>query len=231
MKVIADSIHQQAAPAGDFEHSGAASPELHPVVEAPWFEGVPPWPWPIADCKPFSFIRLSGDMTDLEVGSVMAQFVGCNDAESEPTVAGLLTAEIEREAVSLSSGIQVSGSGREINPSCCSGLEEWREWFECLTSGRSPWMGHDPTPWIERAGNIVRVWSDGGYNLTPKADAFAIEFERDRFVAELKRVEQELRAFLLRVGAWAEAVGFQDGPALCRLLDVHMRITEPAASE
>jgi|GEM_PF-3827614 len=89
-------------------------------------------------------------------------------------------------------------------------------------------MGHDPTPWIEWAEEIVRVWSDGDFDPAP--DAFAIEFERDRFVAELGRVERELRAFLLRVGAWAEAVGFPDPPALCRRLDACFGITEPAAA-
>ena len=224
---MTNPIHQEAALAGECS-AIAALPELHPVVEAPWFEGVPPWPWSIADCKPFSFIRLSGDMTELEVGSVMAQLVG---EESEPTIAGLVAAEIEREALSLRGGIQVSGRGQEINPSCCCGLEEWREWLACLTSGKSPWMGHDPTPWIEWAGDIVRVWSDGGYDLAPALDAFAIELRRERLVAELGRVEQELQAFLLRVGVWAETVGFQDPPALCRLLDRNFGITEPAASK
>jgi len=94
--VTADPTHKQAAQAGDLEHSVAALPELHPIAEAPYFKDVPPWPWPIADCRSFSFIRLSGDMTDLEVGSVMAQLVGDNNVESKSTTAGLLAGAIGR---------------------------------------------------------------------------------------------------------------------------------------
>ena len=73
-------------------------PELHPVVEAPWFDGTPRWPWPIADRKPFSFIRLSGAMAEPEIGSVMAQLVKYNQVETEPTVAGLLARAIAAES-------------------------------------------------------------------------------------------------------------------------------------
>ena len=92
-------------------------------------------------------------------------------------------------------------------------------------------MGHDPFPGIEWTEDIVRVWSDGYDGNGPDDDAFAIEFKREQFVTELERVEQELRAFLLRVGAWAEAVGFPNPPALCRRLDTCFGITEPAASK
>ena len=68
----------------------ASRPELHPVVEAPWFDDALPWPWPVADRKPSSFIRLSGRMTELEVGSVMAQLIKYNQVEAEPTAEALL---------------------------------------------------------------------------------------------------------------------------------------------
>jgi hypothetical protein len=142
-----------------------ALPELHPVVEAPWFEGAPPWPWLIANREPFSFIRLSGGMPKPEVGSVIAQLVGYNQVEAEPTVEGLLATAIVAESLVLPGGVQASAGEHEINPSCCCGLEEWRAWLECLESGGSPWMGHDPAPRIEWAGEVVRVWSDGGLGL------------------------------------------------------------------
>ena len=162
-------------------------------------------------------------MTELEVGSVMAQLINYNNEEFDSTVVGLLAATVAEECLSLPGGIQASDGGREINPGCCCGLEEWREWLECPTSGRSSTMGHDPFPWIE--------WAEDIGNGSPDSNAFTIAFERERFVAQLERVERELRAFLLRVEAWAEAVGFPDPPALCRRLDACFGITEPVVAE
>lgn len=202
-----------------------ALPELNPVVAVPWFGGPQVWPWPVADRAPYSFIRLSGGMSAPEVGLVLAQLVKYNRLEAGPTVADLLTGVIADGRLLLPGGVQASLGGCEIDPSCCCGLEEWRSWSRCLASGDSPWMGHDPAPRIEWAGETVRVWSDGG--LSAATGAFAIAFERRRFVAELERVEWELRGFLSRVGWWAEAVGFTDPRALCRKLDINFGITEP----
>jgi hypothetical protein len=198
-------------------------PELNPVVAAPWFDGPQTWPWPIADRKPYSFIRLSGRMSPSEVGLVLAQLVKYNRLDAEQSVAGLLTSVIADERLLLPGGVQASLGECEINPSCCCGLEEWRSWSRCLASGESPWMGHDPAPRIEWSGASVRVWSDGGLSEAP--DAFAIVFERRQFVAELERVERELRAFLPSVRDWSRAIGFSDPEALCHKLDTNFGIT------
>jgi hypothetical protein len=207
----------------------AALPELHPVVEAPWFEVAPPWPWPVADHQACSFVRLSGEMTGAEGGSVMAQLVTYNQIEAEPTVEGLLLGAIAAESLLLPGGVQASIGEREINPGCCCGLEEWREWRECLDTAQSPWMGHDPAPRIEWAGQAVQVWSDGG--LGPTTDAFAIEFEQGRFAAELDRVERDLRGFLAVIADWARKAGFSDPLALCCKLDTCFRITRAEGGE
>lgn len=162
-------------------------PQLNPVVEAPSLEAQPPWPWPIADRRPISFIRLSGEMSDSEVGLVLAQLVMYNRIKAKPTVAELLAAVIADEGLLLPGGVQASAGELEINPSCCCGLEDWRSWLLCLSTGDSPLA-----PWIESAGEVVRVWSDGGL-LDQAPDAFAIAFERARFVAELERVERDRR--------------------------------------
>ena len=206
-----------------------ALPYLHPVVETPWFEGQPPWPWPIADRKGFSFMRLSGEMTESEVGSVMAQLVSYNQIDGETTVNGLLSEAVAAESLLLPGGIQASEGEREIDPGCCCGLESWREWVACLGSGRSPWMGHDPDPWIGWAGGVVRIWSGGG--ITPAQEPIAIEFERGRFAAELSGVEQDLRAFLPLVANWARYAGFTDPPALCRKLGECFKITGAVEAE
>jgi hypothetical protein len=195
--------------------------ELHAVVETPWFEGVPPWPWPIADREPFSFVRLSGEMAAAEVGSVMAQVVRYSQIEAEPTAEALLSAVVTDETLILPGGVRASERERVINPGCCCGLEMWREWIEFPESGRGPWTGHDPEPWLELTGGIIRVWSDSG------RDGFFVDFELGRFRAELARVESDLRAFLGLVSAWAAGVGFRERAALCRKLDECFGISKP----
>ncbi|MFI1436172.1 hypothetical protein [Streptomyces lydicus] len=41
------------------------------------------------------------------------------------------------------------------------GLEGWRDWLGLL-EGDGPRLGHDPSPAIEVAEPVVRLWPDGG---------------------------------------------------------------------
>jgi len=202
----------------------AGLPELHAVVEAPWLDnGRKPWPWPVAERAAFSFIRLSGEMSDLDVGLVMAQLWDYNFHEDEDcdfSVAALLEAETIHEGLLLPGGIQASGGGREIDPGCCGGLENWRGWLEFVASGISPFMGHDPWPDLLWVGDIARVRGDRG---DPKA--FIIDFTRARLISELERVHRDLCAFLPRVAGWAETIGLEDAPLLCRVLDRCLKLS------
>lgn len=188
-------------------------PRLRPVVELPWFEGTPPWPWPIADAAPFSFLVLSAQMKDEDVGSVVAQLVKYNHIEIGPTVEELLARVVAAESLLLPGGVQASEGDRRINPGCCSGLEECLRWFACPETKQTPWLGHDPSPYVEWSGDAVRVWSDGGIGRV--ADAFAIEFTRERFADEVARVGRDLRKFLARLARWARVRGFSSPKVLC----------------
>jgi hypothetical protein len=95
--------------------------------------------------------------------------------------------------------------------------------------GGSPWLGHDPAPWVELSGNIVLVWSDGA--LSEARDAFSIAFERRHFEAELERAGKDLRAFLTQSAAWAQSSGFSDVDGVCRKLDRCFAISRPHEDE
>jgi AraC-like DNA-binding protein len=188
-------------------------PHLQAVVEVALDEGEPLCPWPIADCKLFSLIRLSGKMTDREVGLVFAQLVNYNNLEGGGDTNNLLHQVIQAETLVLPGGLQVRSAHKLINPSCCCGLETWRDWLRFLKTSRSPWLGHDPSPWIEKAGGLIHVWSD------KKAKAFHIDFEPSKFEAELSKVQQDLSGFLARIEAWASRVGFSEPSKLSRKFD------------
>ena len=106
-----------------------------------------------------------------------------------------------------------------ISPSCCCGLEDWREWRDFLETEDSPWLGHDPSPWIERQGKVVRVWSDESVST-----AFNIEIPLYHFEAELIRVEQEIQAFLFRIEGWVEAISFVESSKLVHKFDEYFNI-------
>jgi len=163
-------------------------------------------------------------MTAEDIGSVFAQLVDYNRIEGQD-IGALQDGIVGAERLILPGGLQASLGSDEINPSCCCGLECWREWERVLAGG-SPWLGHDPAPWVESSGNLVRVWSNGALDQAP--DAFSIAFERPRFEAELDRAAQELRAFLERSAEWARSAGFSDPDAVCRKFDRCFAISEPS---
>jgi hypothetical protein len=162
-------------------------------------------------------------MTAADIGLVFARLIDYNHIEGHD-IGALQAGIIAAESLILPGGLQTSLGDQEINPSCCCGLECWREWERVLEGG-SPWLGHDPAPWVELSGDVVRIWSDGGLDEAP--DAFSIALERPHFQAELDRAAQELRAFLERAAAWARTAGFSDANALCRKLDTCFAISAP----
>jgi hypothetical protein len=199
------------------------NPHLQAVVEASLYQGGSLCPWPIANCQPFSFIRLSGKMTDREVGLVFAQLVMFNHLESNGDTNNVLHQVIQAEKLILPGGLQVrSAADQVISPSCCCGLETWRDWLRFAETGASPWLGHDPSPWVEKVGGLVRVWSgEKSRRISHKkgANVFHIDFEQSKFEAELSKVQQDLSAFLVRIEAWADRVGFAEPSKLSRKFD------------
>jgi hypothetical protein len=177
----------------------------------------------VSDRRPFSFVRLGDDMAAGDIGLVFAQLVDYNRIEGQDAEA-LQAGIIEAESLILPGGLQTCYGKQEIDPGCCCGLEAWRDWEQVLKGG-SPWLGHDPAPWVELSDNVVRVWSDGGLNEA--RDSFSIAFERRHFEAEFERAGKDLRAFLTQSAAWARSAGFSDVDLVSRKLDRCFAISEP----
>ena len=62
-----------------------------------------------------------------DIGLVFAQLVDYNHIEGRDAEA-LQTGIIEAESLILPGGLQASFGKQETNPSCCCGLENWRDW-------------------------------------------------------------------------------------------------------
>jgi hypothetical protein len=196
-----------------------------PVVERTSVGARPPWPV-LGDAAAY-LVPLSADATDTEVGSVVWQLAQYNSVPVE----GLSTPEIVRASVTakrvvLPGGILVrDATGREVPPGCCAGLEEWREWLAFEETGATPWMGHSPDAWLERVGDAVRIWSDGGMSDGAKESAFSIEVPIIDFRRGLTGVQHDLRGFLGALRRWAAGRVPAEAESLAARFDQAFEIT------
>jgi hypothetical protein len=181
--------------------------EFWPVA-APMSLGFPP-PWPtLRDAAP-SWLRLTGFATEAEIGSVLWELASFNLIRSGDDPSGSPEADLARPAheifsdLAAASELGVPGgllvrdraTGFEIGPGCCAGLEDWRAWEDVLASGESPWLGHDPSPFIERIDAVsFRLWADGGLG-DPVGERQAIDMSRSDLESGLAAVERHLRAY------------------------------------
>lgn len=191
---------------------------IQAVIEAPWFDGSPPWPWPIAALPAFKHFRIHGDMTLEETGSLVAALTDPLELSPGVSVPEILRQLSELEYFGLRGGLAVSASQQfVVRPGCCSGLEEWREWW-AIRDAQSPWMGHDPTPWCQFLGDgVVRFWSSGGYTqdeIEPHVD-----LAMERVIESLEIVHADLKAVLGSLGNWLSSLGYADAELLLSKFD------------
>ena len=150
-----------------------------------------------------------------DIGLVFAQLVQYNRLELAGDIQEVLKRVLEANSLVLPGGIQAICEGnKSIDPSCCCGLETWREWIDFLETGQSPWLGHDPSPWLDVQGDLIRIWSDGG--LESVSDAFYIDVSKSHFKQALGLLERDLQAFLFGIDSWAQDVGFERSSDLSR---------------
>ena len=74
-------------------------------------------------------------------------------------------------------------------PGCCCGLEAWREWGQLHQGANSPWLGHDPDPWIDISNEIPILHN--GNSAAPKQLKTTYEDIKSAF----EKSEKELEAF------------------------------------
>lgn len=174
-------------------------PQIHAVAEVAaqrdglWFE-LPPEPWP-------PFVRLSRATTEEEVALVVATLCCYGNSQDEPM--GSAEALARTFPAVLPGGFAVVGSGRTISPSCCCGLETWRDWTRVLSGGGSPWTGHDPSPLVEVLDGNVNVWSDGALGSRPPSESPMV-FTSEQFEKAVQKAAADLEDFLFPLRAWLE---------------------------
>lgn len=188
--------------------------------------------WPVAGLAPYGFLALSARMTPLKVGSALAALSETNAAACGVERAGLDAEErirllLDTEKLIASGGLRVrcTETGITVNPGCCCGLEDWREWAD-LPNGGTPWLGHSPSPRIERADRVLRLWPDGGDSpMTPAGPA--VEIGMESLPGILRSVQQALREFVGSAERWADRHVPSLGAELAAKLDQGLTVSGP----
>ncbi len=193
---------------------------LEAVIEAPSIDVEPLWS--VAKLPPFSFLRLWQGMTPDEVGLFVYQLAAYGNHDEFDLASPLdevLKYITGKESFILIGGLRVNGAnGVTINPSCCCGLENWRDWEGLLAGENHIWLGHSPDPWIERQGDSIRLWADQG------SETF-IDFQTTELAEGLHTVQRDLLGFLDGLAQWLEVYGKPYHQLLLQQIDESFSIT------
>lgn len=186
------------------------------VMESPYER--PAVPWPVADVSPFQFVRLWGGAPPEVVGLAVARGIQYNEIPLEGTAGDMLRRMADAEAWGLLGGVRLTdGSGNDVLPGCCSGVETWREWLE-LEYGANPWMGHDPDGWVEerREGFLVCSGRLGDGPQSPPVVAARVLIPRADLPDLLAGLRKDVQGFAERVREWAVRMDPEAGERLAR---------------
>ncbi|MBW5485526.1 hypothetical protein [Streptomyces bambusae] len=156
-------------------------------------------------------LALDGDLSAAAVAAALELIADHNDEEGRggDVVRRLLAAD----GLLAPGGVRLRdpGTGAVIPPSCCFGLESWREWAALARREEPAWLGHGPVPVLEFGRRLVRI-SDGRAVVTLRVD---------RVPDLLYEVQTQLIGFLARVEEWG-------GSRLAQVLDREFHVTRGA---
>ncbi|MFI6906056.1 hypothetical protein ACIBKY_32670 [Nonomuraea sp. NPDC050394] len=179
---------------------------MQPVLEVYSYDGFALWP--VAEVESYGYLPLNGDLSPAEVGTAVMRIAECNNVDptdSDPprpadSIEAFLHGLLTMDDLFASGGLRVTDttSGVVLLPGCCSGLEEWRDWFLAI-DGAVVSFGHDPSPLVERTGDLVRMTLDAEQAGSPIIEAPAAELRH-----QLNHAETDLTHFRNLVSTWAE---------------------------
>lgn len=188
--------------------------------------------WPMADLPPYRFMALSARMSPLEVGSALAMLTDYNsrDRDDDRPLADAPEAIrrlLDTDKVIAPGGLRVHDTRTSVTvqAGCCCGLEDWREWLD-VADGETPWLGHDPSPRLEHADEIVRLWPDDA-DAQEAPSGQPIEIVVGYLPRILHTVQKDLQGFLSLTKQWATRHVPTLAEDLAARLDEDLAISEP----
>lgn len=149
-------------------------------------------------------VKITGDCSPLEVDALLYGMLGYNQiplTDSPATTLIQLLKGLEAKEIVMSGGLIFQEDDRKIVPSCCCGLEQWKEIVEGIRNKRSPWMGHDPYPGCMYEGDMIIVCSDDikyheeAYITVKEDEIIRICYTNQEMDELLARLESDMKAF------------------------------------
>jgi hypothetical protein len=140
------------------------------------------------------FVILDGDSSEDDVELFLIELLGYNNINIEQDKNLIIKEILSEDEVVIAGGILFIGDYMKIFPSCCCGLESWKEILDAAIGKSSPWLGHDPYPCFEHVENNIRIWSDD-FNKNQSKDIYFIECDRDILIEKLKLIRNDLIKF------------------------------------
>lgn len=139
---------------------------------------------------------------------------------------------LEAEKAIAPGGLRIRRTDIDVKapPGCDCGLEDWREWLDVLT-GETPWLGHDPSPRIEHADKLIRLWADGGEEATKAPSVRPVEIPVGDLVGILYSVRDAMHGFLSLTKQWATCHVPSLAMDLATKLDEDLAISAPLPSD
>jgi len=180
----------------------------------------------VGDAYP-DFHALHGGLNETELVAFLRTVCSFGDPAADVLSAGeaaaFLTALPSDATRILSGGLMARKGDFLIEPSCCCGLEGWREWYSLLDGTGSPWLGHDPSPWVEaKDGKLV-------LHTNEDEQAETLTVPADELAAALDQARADLEAFAAVLRAWISREGVPDGTKMCDRLELWFSIGEANA--
>lgn len=126
-------------------------------------------------------------------------------------------------------GLRVTDDDGVIDPGCCVGLDEWRDWLG-VVGGQVIYLGHDPDVLLEPRGPVLRLWQDKDQLLPGKLPGPSeryIDIPRDALLHLLQGVHQDLAGFLVALREWAQNIVPGLADQLVLAVDRRLQISAP----
>jgi hypothetical protein len=111
---------------------------------------------------------------------------------------------VESERSIVAGGLRLRSGAFVLTPSCCCGLESWREWYGVRKGGQSPWLGHSPDPWIDCSGDKAIAHTDGGGD---SSDDRTLQIEYRDIRVALNKTCEDLTLFVEVLRRWSDRNG------------------------
>lgn len=150
--------------------------------------------WKIANSEKSIRIRINGNLSSEEIGSIVAKAtIGLKNI-GHLSVAEIFDKIIETGLSELVRVRFVGDSGIETINGCCSDFSVWTELYD--VKYKFVWLGHSPMPEIDyyAANETVRVWIDGKYKEKNSKEN-SILFTWREFKANLENLRRDLLDF------------------------------------